>query len=169
MSLNLPLSLVRLSSFKIIAESGVSSGVRRIEAVTNTAAIKFYNDKVDKVKNISNLLKTNNNQVEKKVEQLIEENQRINKELKLLKKNPTITDKNNTIKETIKGIIFEYVIFDDLAIKGPPGSQGPQGPQGTPGNLGGSGGACFTGKWFCTKFLITAATVDKGDANCISG
>ena len=104
-------------SFKIISETGVSSGVRRIEAITNTTAIKFYNDKIDKVKNISNLLKTNNNQVEKKVEQLIEENQRINKELKLLKKNPIITDKNNTIKETIKGIIFEYVIFDDLAIK----------------------------------------------------
>ena len=104
-------------SFKIISETGVSSGVRRIEAITNTTAIKFYNDKIDKVKNISNLLKTNNNQVEKKVEQLIDENQRINKELKLLKKNPIITDKNNTIKETIKGIIFEYVIFDDLAIK----------------------------------------------------
>ena len=75
------------------------------------------NNKIDKVKNISNLLKTNNNQVEKKVEQLIEENQRINKELKSLKKNPVTTDKNNSVKETIKGIIFEYVIFDDLAIK----------------------------------------------------
>jgi alanyl-tRNA synthetase len=55
--------------------------------------------------------------VEKKVEQLVEENQRINKELKRLKKNPAITEKNNSIKETIKGIIFEYIIFDDLAIK----------------------------------------------------
>ncbi len=104
-------------SFKIISETGVSSGVRRIEAVTNVSAVKFYNDKIDKVTNISNLLKTNNNQVEKKVEQLIEENQRINKELKRLKKNPVTTEKNNSIKETIKGIIFEYVIFDDLAIK----------------------------------------------------
>ncbi len=104
-------------SFKIISETGVSSGVRRIEAVTNVSAVKFYNDKIDKVKNISNLLKTNSNQVEKKVEQLIEENHRINKELKRLKKNPATTEKNNSIKETIKGIIFEYVIFDDLAIK----------------------------------------------------
>ena len=104
-------------SFKIISETGVSSGVRRIEAVTNVSAVKFYNDKIDKVTNISNLLKTNNNQVEKKVEQLIEENQRINKELKRLKKNPVTNEKNNSVKETIKGIIFEYVIFDDLAIK----------------------------------------------------
>jgi len=104
-------------SFKIISETGVSSGVRRIEAVTNVSAIKFYNDKIDKVTNISNLLKTNNNQVEKKVEQLIEENQRINMELKRLKKSPATTEKNNSIKETIKGIIFEYLIFDDLAIK----------------------------------------------------
>ena len=104
-------------SFKIISETGVSSGVRRIEAVTNVSAVKFYNDNIDKVTNISNLLKTNNNQVEKKVEQLIEENQRINKELKRLKKNPVTTEKNNSVKETIKGIIFEYVIFDDLAIK----------------------------------------------------
>ncbi len=104
-------------SFKIISETGVSSGVRRIEAVTNVSAVKFYNDKINKVTNISNLLKTNNNQVEKKVAQLIEENQRINQELKRLKKNPVTTEKNVSVKETIKGIIFEYVIFDDLAIK----------------------------------------------------
>ena len=40
-------------SFKIISETGVSSGVRRIEAVTNVSAIKFYNDKIDKVTNLS--------------------------------------------------------------------------------------------------------------------
>ena len=34
-----------------------------------------------------------------------------------MKKNPVTTEKNNSVKETIKGIIFEYVIFDDLAIK----------------------------------------------------
>ncbi|MDC1356955.1 alanine--tRNA ligase [Pseudomonadota bacterium] len=106
-----------ISTFKIISETGVSSGVRRIEAITNTAAIDFYNSELAKIKIISNFLKTESAQVVKKIEQMIVEHKNINKQLKQLKMNTTTLDKNVSNKEKINGIIFEYKIFDEMMIK----------------------------------------------------
>ena len=106
-----------ISSFKIISETGVSSGIRRFEAVTNAAALKFYNREIDKVKHISNYIKTNPNQVIQKVEQLLIENQKINNELKNLKKKSSIVKTKKSIQETINGFVFEYEIFEDLLVK----------------------------------------------------
>ncbi len=106
-----------ISTFKILSETGVSSGVRRIEAVTNMAAINYYNNEIDKIKYISSYIKTNSAQVIKKIEQLLTENQKINKELKLLKNKSLIRNDNNSTKETINGIVFEYKIYDDLKVK----------------------------------------------------
>jgi alanyl-tRNA synthetase len=106
-----------ISSFKIISETGVSSGVRRIEAITNISAIKFYNDELNKIKYISNFLKTHPSQITKKIEQLVLDNKKIINELNNLKKNNVFTDGNVPIKDTLNGIIFEYNIFEDLPIK----------------------------------------------------
>ena len=65
----------------------------------------------------SSYIKTNSAQVIKKIEQLFTENQKINKELKLLKNKSLIRNDNNSTKETINGIIFEYKIYDDLVVK----------------------------------------------------
>ena len=56
-----------ISTFKILSETGVSSGVRRIEALTNMAAINYYNNEIDKIRYISSSLKTNSTQVQKKL------------------------------------------------------------------------------------------------------
>ena len=106
-----------ISTFKILTETGVSSGVRRIEALTNMAAINYYNSEIDKIRYISSSLKTNSTQVTKKIEQLVSENQKINKELKLLKNKSHLNYDNNSTKETINGIVFEYKIYDDLIVK----------------------------------------------------
>ena len=106
-----------ISSFKIISETGVSSGVRRIEAITNSAAIDFYNSELDKIKNISSFLNIESSQIVKKIEQLFIENKNINKQLKQLKINSMTLDANSSNKEIIKDIIFEYKILDDAMIK----------------------------------------------------
>ena len=106
-----------ISSFKIVSETGVSSGVRRIEAITNISAIKFYNNELNKIKYISNFLKTHPSQITKKIEQLVLDNKKIINELNNLKKNNIFTDSNVSIKNTLNGIIFEYNIFEDLPIK----------------------------------------------------
>ena len=106
-----------ISTFKILSETGVSSGVRRIEALTNMAAINYYNNEIDKIRYISSSLKTNSTQVTKKIEQLFSDNQKMNKELKLLKNKSHLNYDNNSTKETLNGIVFEYKIYDDLVVK----------------------------------------------------
>ncbi|KAA5807588.1 alanine--tRNA ligase [Thermoanaerobacterium thermosaccharolyticum] len=45
--------------FKIISESGVAAGIRRIEAVTGINAIKFLNEKEEIIANVGQILKVN--------------------------------------------------------------------------------------------------------------
>ena len=106
-----------ISTFKIVAETGVSSGVRRIEAVTNLSAIKFYNDEVDKVKYIANFLKTNPSQIIKKIEQLVFDNKNTTNELIALKKKVISSEENLSNKVNLNGVSFEYKIYEDLSIK----------------------------------------------------
>ena len=106
-----------ISSFKIISETGISSGVRRIEAVTNKAAIKYYQNEINKIKYIANFMKSNTSQVTQKIEHLVQENEKINKELRLLKKNSGVSKDQSFNKETLKDITFVYQIYDDLIVK----------------------------------------------------
>jgi len=106
-----------ISSFKIISETGVSSGVRRIEAVTNKAAINYYNEELNKVKYITKFIRSNAAQVTKKVEQLVIENEKLTKELKSLKKNSNEFKNNNFKKELISNVVFLYQIYPELPVK----------------------------------------------------
>jgi alanyl-tRNA synthetase len=71
--------------FKIVAESGVASGVRRIEAITGARAIRWLEADDDRLQRISALVKSSRDEVEEKVAQLIEKNRRLEKELEQLK------------------------------------------------------------------------------------
>ena len=106
-----------ISSFKIISETGISSGVRRIEAVTNKAAIKYYQNEINKIKYIADFMKSNTSQITRKIEHLVQENEKIYKELRLLKKNSGVSKDQSFNKETLKDITFVYQIYDDLIVK----------------------------------------------------
>ena len=67
--------------FKIISESGVASGIRRIEAVTGMLAIKKLTSYKDIIDNASSLLKTSSDQVLTKIEQLLKQNRVLEREL----------------------------------------------------------------------------------------
>ena len=51
-------NVATIGLFKIISESGVASGVRRIEAVTGAVALKFVNEQLETVRVMSDMLKT---------------------------------------------------------------------------------------------------------------
>ncbi|MEK4512368.1 alanine--tRNA ligase [Paenibacillus anaericanus] len=59
--------------FKLISESGIGSGVRRIEAVTGHGAYLYMDGQLDTLKQSAALLKTNVNDVPKRIEALYQQ------------------------------------------------------------------------------------------------
>lgn len=55
--------------FNIVSESAVSAGVRRLECLTGRGAEKFVQDIEDKLHAVSNILKTNPNDLENRIKQ----------------------------------------------------------------------------------------------------
>lgn len=71
--------------FKIIAETGIASGVRRIEAVTGLAAVNWVEDRDQQLDQLARLLKSSREEINSKVEQLILKLKTQEKELSQLK------------------------------------------------------------------------------------
>ncbi|MFL2934544.1 MAG: alanine--tRNA ligase [Thalassobaculaceae bacterium] len=67
--------------FKIIAESAVASGVRRIEAVTGDGALEYFGMQEKLLEEASNVLKVTAEQLPGRVANLIEEKRKLEKEL----------------------------------------------------------------------------------------
>jgi alanyl-tRNA synthetase len=71
--------------FKIVAEGGVASGVRRIEAVTGENALALLRETEGKLKKAADLLRGTPDDVGQKIEQLVERGKQLEKELAALK------------------------------------------------------------------------------------
>ena len=56
--------------FKIVSESGVAAGVRRVEAVTRRGAVEWANEQYALLRDAAGLLKSDPNSVSKRIEQL---------------------------------------------------------------------------------------------------
>ncbi len=70
----------RIGLFKIVSEGAIAAGVRRIEAVTGRIAIRYLNEKLQIVNEITSLLKTSGNPVAG-VTRLLEENAQLRSSL----------------------------------------------------------------------------------------
>ena len=100
--------------FKIIGESGVASGVRRIEAVTRKSAMLYYEDKNEIIKTITSKLNINSSNIITKIDQLIEENKKLKKMKKEVK-----SDENHFLvnSEMINGFKFFSDVSEELQPK----------------------------------------------------
>ncbi|KTD67331.1 alanyl-tRNA synthetase [Legionella steelei] len=67
--------------FKIVAEYGIASGVRRIELVTGRYALTWVNEQQFLLSELASLLKTTTNNLADKIAQLITENKGLEKEI----------------------------------------------------------------------------------------
>ena len=75
-----------IGCFVVVAESGVASGIRRIEALTGIAAMEYLNVQRALVNEVSSALRSPTNQMVSKVEALQNRIKDLEKENKQLKK-----------------------------------------------------------------------------------
>ncbi len=71
--------------FKILSETGIASGVRRIEAVTGTGALEYIGETEKNLAEVSGMVKAGREETAAKVGQLLERNRKLEKELDALK------------------------------------------------------------------------------------
>ncbi|MPL84324.1 Alanine--tRNA ligase [bioreactor metagenome] len=64
-------STAEIGTFRIISESGIGSGIRRIEAVTGREAVKYTKEREDMLTKVAELLKTRPDDVVNKLEGLM--------------------------------------------------------------------------------------------------
>ncbi|WP_298018762.1 alanine--tRNA ligase [uncultured Parasphingopyxis sp.] len=103
--------------FVVIAESAVSSGVRRIEALTGEAARQWYRGREASLTAAADAMKTTPDDVPARVAVLIEERKRLDRELAEAKKALALGGggtSNAAEDETIAGVAFSGKVLDGL-------------------------------------------------------
>jgi len=104
---------------KITSETSVASGIRRIEAVTGETAVAFCNQIQDTVAEIASLTRASKENLSEKVQQLIEDNRRLQKEIESLKQkvaNASGSDLLSQIQE-IKDVSVLATVVDGADAK----------------------------------------------------
>ena len=95
-----------IGAFKILSESGVAAGVRRIEALTGNGVMKYYKEMEEKVLAVAKVLKAVPANVVEKAEHLAAENKALHSELESMKSKAArdaLGDVMNRVTE-VKGV-----------------------------------------------------------------
>ena len=95
-----------IAAFKIISETGVAAGVRRIEALTSEGLMKYYDELEEKLKNAAHLLKATPDNLADKITHLMSENKALHSEVESLKSRmaqDAVGDVMDQVKE-VKGV-----------------------------------------------------------------
>ena len=105
---------------KILGESGVAAGVRRIEAFTGEAAIEYFNEKEKTLSDVATALKTTPQDSVKKVETLAIELKNAEKEIESLRRKLISGSLDEILGKAveIKGIKVVSARFDQLDMDG---------------------------------------------------
>ncbi|NMN03474.1 MULTISPECIES: alanine--tRNA ligase [unclassified Novosphingobium] len=103
--------------FRIVGESAVSSGVRRIEALTGEGARQWLIGREDALKHTASLLRTTPDEVEARVAALIDERRKLERELAEAKKALALGGggaKAETADEDVAGTKFSGQVLEGL-------------------------------------------------------
>ncbi|MCJ2185348.1 alanine--tRNA ligase [Novosphingobium beihaiensis] len=103
--------------FRVVSESAVSSGVRRIEALTGEGARQWLVGREDALKNAAGLLRTNPEDVETRIAALLDERKKLERELAEAKKALALGGggaASGPADETVNGVTFSGQVLDGL-------------------------------------------------------
>ncbi len=103
---------------RIVSESAVSSGVRRVEALTGEAARNWLVGREETVKTLAGVLKTSPDEVETRVAALVDERKRLERELAEAKKTLALGGGGGAASgpkdEDIGGVAFSGQVLEGL-------------------------------------------------------
>ncbi|MDA0676287.1 MAG: alanine--tRNA ligase, partial [Proteobacteria bacterium] len=105
--------------FKIVSESGVSAGVRRIEVLTGAAAESYAAEAERTLRGVADLLRAAPNAVGERVAALIEERRKLERDITDLRRRMATGGKGATAGDVnvVAGIKFAPRVLDDVPAK----------------------------------------------------
>ena len=109
-----------IQAFKILSESGVAAGVRRIEALTGQDVFDYYNNLEQKLSEAAKTLKTTPANLQEKLEHLMAEMKALQSENELLKSKAAkeaLGDVMDQVKE-VKGVKLLAASVDNVDMNG---------------------------------------------------
>ena len=109
-----------IMAFKIISETGVAAGVRRIEALTSEGLLKYYDELEERLKNAAHLMKATPENLAEKITHMQAENKALHSELESLKSKmaqSAVGDVMDQVKE-IKGVKLLAAQVDGVDMNG---------------------------------------------------
>ena len=104
---------------KIISESAVAAGVRRIEVVTGKGAEEYFRQRDDLVHAVAGMLKSAPSEISERVQQLIEDRKRLERELSDLRRRMATGGGASEVEDIreIGGIRFSGRVLEDVPAK----------------------------------------------------
>jgi alanyl-tRNA synthetase len=105
---------------RVVSESAVSSGIRRIEALTGEGARQWLVHREDQLKGAASILRTTPDEVEARVTALLDERKKLERELAEAKKALALGGGGGAAPaadETVNGVTFSGQVIDGLDAK----------------------------------------------------
>ncbi len=91
-----------IGSFRIVAESGIAAGVRRIEAVTGAGAESFVQSRFSELSNACRMLKAKPESLEAKLQALVDQSKSLEKEMQQLKQKLASAGSSDLVSQAVE-------------------------------------------------------------------
>ena len=106
-----------IGSFRIISESSLAAGVRRIEAAAGLAALKYAESRDDILSEVSEKLKVSASEIPVRIQLMQDEKKRLERELSDTRKRMASGGAADSETKTVNGIKFIGQILSDIPAK----------------------------------------------------